>query len=173
MNNRNKDPKMKNFKISTCDGYNQCQEYGHIAVDCTTHVKIALINGVFIITPESESAISSKITPVIKEFSVVPPTTTVVVPAVTAITNAHSFSSLALLLTPLFPPSLVAPFFFPLIVTYYVRHPFSSLLLTPTVIVGSGSHPFLLYCQHLLPLLLYRPPIFHYQSQTTHGGILV
>ena len=71
MDNRNKSPKMKFFKISTGDRRNQCQEYGHIAIDCTSFFKITLINGVPIVATEFESIISSKITPVIKEFSVV------------------------------------------------------------------------------------------------------
>ena len=91
MDNRNKGLEKKIFKISICDKSNQCQGYGHIVVDCTTIYQIALINGVLIIAYESESSISSEITLVIKEFSVVPSATTAVVLAIAVLTNAHSF----------------------------------------------------------------------------------
>jgi len=42
-----------------------------IAVDCTDPVKIVIINKVFIGAAESQSAIFSEITLVIKEFSVI------------------------------------------------------------------------------------------------------
>ena len=65
IDNRNKCLKKKIFKISIGDRCNQCQRYGHIAVDCTSPFKVALINKVLIVSPESERAIYSEITSMI------------------------------------------------------------------------------------------------------------
>ena len=73
-------------------------------------MKIVIIHKVHIAVIESESVICPKITLVIKEFSVVFPVTTVVVPVVAAITAARPFSSLALLSTPPFSPPFVASY---------------------------------------------------------------
>ena len=40
--------------------------YRHLAVDYTSPVKFAIINGVLIVAPQSKSVISSEVTPVIK-----------------------------------------------------------------------------------------------------------
>ena len=74
----------------------------YIAIDYTTPVKIALVNGVPTVDPESEGTISSEITHVIKEFSVLP-AIAATVSAVAFITNARSSPSLTLLSTPIFP----------------------------------------------------------------------
>ena len=100
----------------------------YIAIDCTTPVKIALVNGVPTVASEYEGTISSEITHVIKEFSVLP-AITATIPAVAFITNARSSPSLTLLSTPPFPPPLtVAPFF------------------SLPVVVCFGRRPLLLYC---------------------------
>jgi len=70
--NKNKGLKKKIFKISIVAKCNKCQEYGHIAVDYTNTIKI-VINGVFIVAPKSEGAISIEITLVIKKSTVVSP----------------------------------------------------------------------------------------------------
>jgi len=49
--------------------------YRHLVVDYTSPVKIVIINEVSTVAFESESIISSEITPVIKEFSIVSPVT--------------------------------------------------------------------------------------------------
>ena len=89
----------------------------HIAVDCTSPVKIAIINGVSIVALDFESIISPGITPVIKKFSIAFPATAVVVSATAATTIARLFSFLALLPTLPSPPSLVtAPSYSPTVV---------------------------------------------------------
>ena len=100
----------------------------YIVVDCTTPVKIAFVTGVPTVASESEGTISSEITYVIKEFSVLP-AITATVPAVAFITNTRSSPFLTLLSTPPFPPPLtVAPFF------------------SLPVVVCFGRRPPLLYC---------------------------
>jgi len=72
INNRNKCLKKKIFKINTSVRCNQCQGYGHTAVEYTRPFKIVLFKRVPIVAHESESIISSEITLAIKKFNVVP-----------------------------------------------------------------------------------------------------
>ena len=64
--NRNKGLEKRILKIDHVAKYNKCQGYKHLAVDCTSSVKIIIINGVPIVAPESGSIIPSNFTPVIK-----------------------------------------------------------------------------------------------------------
>jgi len=48
-----------------------CQGYEHVAANCSTQFKIAIIDRIFIEVFKPDSTISPKITPVIKEFSLV------------------------------------------------------------------------------------------------------
>jgi len=89
--------------------------YVHLIVDCTSLVKIIIINEALTVAPESESAIFSKIIPVINEFSIVFPATAAAVLIATAITTTRRFHSLALLSTPPVPPPLTIAPPFPLL----------------------------------------------------------
>ena len=62
------------------------------AIDCISVVKIALINGVPIVGSESESAISSNITLVIKEFNVILPAIAAIVLVVTKTLRKHAIA---------------------------------------------------------------------------------
>ena len=63
----------------------------HIAVDCTSLVKINIVDRVPIIGPKFEITISLKITLVIKKFSVDSPATTIGIPTVTSKIVARPF----------------------------------------------------------------------------------
>ena len=100
--------------------------YGHLAVDYTSPVKIVIINEVSTVALESESIISSEITPVIKEFSIVSPVTAAAILAAAVTTATRLFPYRALLPTPPFSPPLAAVLFF-------------SLLSLPTLVTSSFS----------------------------------
>ena len=123
--------------------------YGHIAVDCTSPVKVAIINGVLIVSLKSESTISPGITPMIKEFSIASPAIVVVVPAIAATTITSLFPSLALLSTlPSLSPLTAAPSYSPTVMTCSDRHPLPPLLSTLLATLLPTRHSF------VLPLLL-------------------
>jgi len=72
IDNENKSPKKKIIKIGPVAKCNKCQEYRvyrHITIDCTSHVKIIMPNGVLIVASESGSIVPPKVTPVIKGWS--------------------------------------------------------------------------------------------------------
>ena len=81
------------FKFSpTIKCYN-CQEYGHVVANCPSP-KIAINDKVFIEASKPVSAISPKVTPVIKEFNIVPLAATAIVPFVAATTVVRPFPRL-------------------------------------------------------------------------------
>ena len=104
-----------------------CQEYKKVAANYPSP-KIFINHRVFIEALKPDSTISPKVTPVIKEFSVVLLAATTIFPFVAVATTIHPFLSRTLLSTPLsprhllptttvitcFPPLLLTPFPFPL-----------------------------------------------------------
>jgi len=70
-----------------------CQSYEHVAVNCLTPFKIAIIDRVFIEAPKLDSTISPKVARVIKEFNVASPVVMTIVPFVAAATVVRPFTS--------------------------------------------------------------------------------
>jgi len=118
----------------------------HIAVDCTSSVKIVIINGVLFVALESEHSLG--ITPVIKEFSVVFFYYHSCFPCCCCHNYCPSFSFSGFAVDSTF--SFTTPYypsFSPTVVACSGNPPFPPLLSTLIVIVYSGRHT-------LPPLLL-------------------
>jgi len=89
-----------------------CQGYGHVVANCPSPFKTAITDKVFIEISNPDSITSSKATPVSKEFSVVSPATTAIVPSSAAPTIVCPSPSLALM------PSLPTLLLTAIVVTY-------------------------------------------------------
>ena len=76
------------------------KDYRHVATNCLIPFNIATVDRVPIEPPKPDSIISPKITPLLKEFSVVPPAAMAIVLFVATITIIHLFLSLTLLPAP-------------------------------------------------------------------------
>jgi len=113
----------KKFSHVKCD---RCQGYELIVDKCTNLFRVVITDRVPTTTSKPDRTISLKVTHVIKEFSVVSPAETAIIPASPVTTTVCTFSSPALLLTP---PSLS-----PLVGAY--RQP-----LPPRPVNGSGLNP--------------------------------
>ena len=85
---KNRDIKRDIFKISLAIKCYKCQDYGHVAVNCLSPFKIAINDRVLLETPKPDSTISSKVTLMIKKFSVfLSAATTIVSFTVTTVTR--------------------------------------------------------------------------------------
>jgi len=70
-----------------------CQDYGHVAANCSTPFKIDIIDRVSIESLKPDSTISSKVTSMIKEFNVASSAITIIVSFVAVAPVARPFPS--------------------------------------------------------------------------------